>query len=43
MKTHRKKAGTTSNHVHKCKHKKVQQTITKQAADGKNNTPDTLR
>ena len=42
IKTHRKKAGTTSNHTHKCKRKKTQRIIGKQGAGGKNNTPGNL-
>ena len=42
IKTHRKKAGTTSNHAYKCKHKKTQRIISKQGAAGKNNTPGSL-
>ena len=42
IKTHRKKAGTTSIHSHKYKHKKPQRIISKQAAGGKNNTPGSL-
>ena len=38
----RKKAGTTSNHTHKCKRKKTQRIIGKQGACGKNNTPGSL-
>ena len=37
-----KKAGTTSNHAPKYKHKKTQRITIKQAVGDKNNTPDNL-